>query len=269
MNKLIQIKTKLAKKELVIGSHVGLDSCFVTELIAGVGFDFVWIDGEHGALDNLNYQYHLLACRAAGAAGFVRIPWNEIHYAKKALDMGADGIVFPMICTAEEAKRAVSYCTYPTKGIRGFGARRANNYGLDDRAAYIREAGERIWKIIQIEHIEGFRNLESILDVEGVDTVVIGPNDFSCSLGYVGNPYGQKETLEYFEKAAKIVKKTGVPFGVSVGFDKTAVNFWLDLGVDWIGVGMDIHYISVSAKQALSDTINIAKQTGYTWNYRS
>jgi 2-dehydro-3-deoxyglucarate aldolase/4-hydroxy-2-oxoheptanedioate aldolase len=182
--------------------------------------------------------------------------------------MGADGIVFPMICTAEEARRAVSYCVYPTRGIRGFGTRRANNYGLDDRAAYIREADNRIWKIIQIEHIAGFKNLESILDVEGVDTIVIGPNDFSCSLGCVGNPYGQKETLEYFEKTAKIVKNRDIPFGVSVGFDKNAVNFWLNLGVDWIGVGMDIHYISASAKQALSDTIDIAKQTGYTWNCR-
>lgn len=86
-----KITDKVAAGKLAIGSHVGFDSPFVTEMIAGCGFDFIWIDGEHSAIDRKDIQNHLMACRAAGAAGIVRVPWNDPVIIKAILDMGADG----------------------------------------------------------------------------------------------------------------------------------------------------------------------------------
>ena len=91
-----KITDKVAAGKLAIGSHVGFDSPFVTEMIAGCGFDFIWIDGEHSAIDRKDIQNHLMACRAAGAAGIVRVPWNDPVIIKAILDMGADGIVVPL-----------------------------------------------------------------------------------------------------------------------------------------------------------------------------
>ena len=88
-----KITDKVAAGKLAIGSHVGFDSPFVTEMIAGCGFDFIWIDGEHSAIDRKDIQNHLMACRAAGAAGIVRVPWNDPVIIKAILDMGADGSI--------------------------------------------------------------------------------------------------------------------------------------------------------------------------------
>ena len=125
-----KITDKVAAGKLAIGSHVGFDSPFVTEMIAGCGFDFIWIDGEHSAIDRKDIQNHLMACRAAGAAGIVRVPWNDPVIIKAILDMGADGIVVPMVCSLEEAKQAAAATHYPPDGIRGMGTRRAVNYGI-------------------------------------------------------------------------------------------------------------------------------------------
>lgn len=260
-----KFRKKIANHEIIIGSHVHFDSCFVTEMIGGAGFDFIWIDGEHAALDTLDIQRHVLACRAAGVASIVRVPGGKLYLSKHILDMGADGIVFPMICTKEQAQEAIGNCIYPPRGTRGFGTRRACNYGWDDKAEYNRKADDMIFKIVQIEHIEALNNLESILDVEGIDSIVIGPNDFATSMGYIGNPYGQKETRDCLEKIVKITKARNIPVGASIGVNETALNFWLDNGVDWIGVGTDMDYIRIQSKLVLDNTAKAAAERGKIW----
>lgn len=105
MYNLDKITSKLEAGELAVGSHVAFDSPFLTEMIAGAGFDFIWIDAEHGALDRRDIQTHLLACRAAGAAGLVRVPSKDPDGIKGVLDMGADGVIIPMVNTVEEARQ--------------------------------------------------------------------------------------------------------------------------------------------------------------------
>lgn len=266
MNGIANFRDKLGRHELLIGSHVHFESCFVTEMIGGAGFDFIWIDGEHASLDTLDIQRHVLACRAAGVASLVRVPGGKLYLSKHILDMGADGIIFPMICTKEEAQEAIGNCIYPPRGTRGFGTRRACNYGWDDKAEYLREADERVFKVVQIEHIVALQNLSSILDVEGIDSIVIGPNDFATSMGYIGNPYGQKETRSCLEEIVRITKERGIPVGASIGVNETALNFWLDQGVDWIGVGTDMDYIRSGAKHALDLTAEMAAERGLVWN---
>ncbi len=148
-----KITDKVAAGKLALGSHVGFDSPFFTEMIAGCGFDFIWIDGEHCAIDRKDIQTHLLACRAAGAAGIVRVPWNDPVMIKAILDMGADGIVVPMICSLKEAEQAAAATHYPPRGIRGMGTRRAINYGLWDKTDYVANMDRYVLTILQIEQL--------------------------------------------------------------------------------------------------------------------
>ena len=177
-----KITDKVAAGKLALGSHVGFDSPFVTEMIAGCGFDFIWIDGEHSAIDRKDIQNHLMACRAAGAAGIVRVPWNDPVIIKAILDMGADGIVVPMVCSLEEAKQAAAATHYPPAGIRGMGTRRAVNYGIWDKNEYVADTDKYILTIVQIEHIDVVKDLPEIAKLPGISGFVVGPNDFTMSM---------------------------------------------------------------------------------------
>lgn len=254
---LNRIKEKLAQKEMVIGTHVGFrEHCF-TELFGDIGFDFVWIDAEHGPLDRSDILNHIIAARASGAVSIVRVPWNDPVYVKNILDMGVDGIVFPMIRTAEEAKLAVASCTYPLDGIRGAGPRRANRYGLGDKNWYNKNADQTIWKIMQVEHIDNVQTLDEILSVEGVDTFVVGPNDFASSMGKLGQ-VRDPEVLAAYDKIGEIARKHAKPWGVSMGFDEKTMQEWIARGASWFGLGFEFQYVLTAAQNTLNKAKSIA-----------
>ncbi len=255
---LARIKEKFANKEMVIGSHVGFREACFTELLGDVGFDFIWIDAEHGPLDRSEILDHIIAARAAGAASVVRVPWNDPVIVKNILDMGVDGIVFPMIRNAEEAKLAVASCVYPLAGIRGAGPRRANRYGLGDKKAYNEKAHESIWKIMQIEHIDNATTLDDILAIDGVDAIVVGPNDFASSMGKLGK-VRDTDVLAAYDKIGEIARKHGKAFGVSTGFDEKTVNEWLDRGINWMSLGFDFQYVLSAAQGTLEGAKGVLK----------
>ena len=241
---------------MVLGSHIGFDSPFVTEMLAGCGFDFIWIDAEHGALDKKDIQLHLMACRAGGVAGIVRVPWNDFVFIKGILDMGADGIIVPMIRSAKEAEQAVAATTYPPEGIRGMGVRRAVNYGLDNVDDYIVNARQKIWTIIQIEHIDIVKDLDIIAQMPGVSGFVVGPKDFSMSMVKNGRPCtpNDPEVKEQFDKVGAVLSKYGKPFGVSGAYSEAFVKEWVKRGVNFISMNFDFHYITQGAKAVIKGT---------------
>lgn len=249
---LEKVKNKLRNNELVIGSHVGFgESCF-SEMLGEVGYDYIWIDAEHSPLTLKDIQLHILAVKAAGRASFVRIPWNNHVLAKPVLDMGPDGIIFPMIRTKEEAEKAIASCLYPPEGIRGIGTRRANNYGLNDRQAYFKNYKEELFKIIQIEDINGFKNMEAILTVPHIDMIVVGPNDLAASLGKP-NQTNDKEVIEILNKIAEKVKSANIPLAVSMGYDLKVIKEWMSRQIDCISVGFDFGFMAKAAKETYDD----------------
>jgi 2-keto-3-deoxy-L-rhamnonate aldolase RhmA len=250
MSSLKEIRAKVAARELVIGTHVSLLDPSVTELLACTGFDFLWIDTEHSAIDRGALQQHLIAAQAGGAAAFVRIPWNDPVLAKPVLEMGPAGIVFPMIRTAAEARAAVSACLYPPAGQRGFGPRRAVRYGMIPTEQYIRESAQSFWRIMQIECVDAVENLDEILGVEGVDAIVVGPNDLSGSVGLLGQTQ-HPDVVRLCDRIAETALRRKVPFGVSMGDDPPVVQRWIDRGVDWIALGSDTGSLLAGGRQAL------------------
>ena len=238
------------KNELIVGTHVNLADLSISEQMGMLGFEFVWIEGEHSHLDKQTILSHIIACSAGNTASFVRIPWNDPVLAKPVLEMGPDGIVFPFIRTAAEAKAAVAACVYPPRGERGYGPKRAVRYGTQKADEYIAGAEKSILKIMQIEHIDAVKNLAEIIKVEGVDTIVVGPNDLSGSVGLLGQTR-HPQVMALCDQIAEICKTAGMPFGISMSYDKDNIADWIKRGVSWMAAGNDISYIAKAGLEAI------------------
>lgn len=253
MYQLSKLTDKLHAGNTAIGSHVAFDSPFVTEMIAGAGFDYIWIDAEHGAYSRSDIQLHLLACRAAGAVSFVRVPNKDPDFIKSVLDMGADGIIVPMVNTAEDARKAAASTHYPPAGIRGMGLRRACNYGIWDKDEYIGNTNKFVWTVVQIEHIDAMRELEEMVRVPGIDAFIVGPNDFSMSMwtGEWRYTPQDEEVQARFDEIAATVCRSGKYLGVSGFCTEPFISQWVKRGASLISLNFDFQYVVSGAKNAL------------------
>jgi len=247
------MKDMIKRGETPVGICVSFCDCSITELLADCGFDFLWIDNEHASLHRENTLHHIMAARGTRTAVFVRVPTVDPVLVKPILEMGVEGIIFPFVKTAEEAELAVSSCTYPPKGIRGYGPRRAVKYGAIDTLDYIKEVPDNVWKIMQIEHFEAVNNLDSILSVEGVDAIIVGPSDLSGSVGLLGQP-GHPDVMRLMDKIGEIAARHKKPFGVSIGYNETAIKQWIERGINWIQVESDVSLLYRGGITVLKDT---------------
>ena len=241
-------KEKLKAGKHLIGFEVDLADPCIAEMVGGLGFDYLWIDTEHEAMDYETVLMQIIACKAAGAASVVRIPFNESYLAKRVLEMGPDGIIFPMINSAEEAKAAMEACIYPPNGKRGFGPRRACRYGAEDLGLYIEEASDRMARFIQIENVEAVNDIDRILRVPYIDGIIVGPCDLSGSIGHL-NELFHPEVLKLIDIVISKCKDVGMPVGVAVGAnDEKSLQFWFDRGFQFISAGSDINAIVSTAQ---------------------
>lgn len=237
-------KKKLLAGQRLIGYEVDLCDPCISEMVGQAGFDYIWIDTEHSAMDYHTVLMHIIATKAGGSASMVRVPWNEPYLAKRVLEMGPDAIIFPMVNSAEEAKLAMDACMYPPKGTRGFGPRRACQYCAEDLFEYIEDAPDRLTRIIQIEHVDGVKNLDEILKVPYLDAIIVGPCDLSGSIGHLNDIF-HPEVLAYIDECIAKCKAAGMPIGVAVGANTEAdVKYWLDRGFQFISAGSDMSAIS-------------------------
>ena len=233
----------------LIGFEVDLCDPCISEMVGQFGFDYLWIDTEHEAMDYQTVLAHIIAARAAGTASVVRIPWNEPYLAKRILEMGPDGIIFPQISSAAELKKAMDACMYPPYGTRGFGPRRACGYGSEDLFDYIREAPDRTCRFAQIEHVDAVNNLDQMLEVEFVDGFILGPCDLSGSIGHLNDIYCS-ECIELVDTVIEKCKKAGKSVGVAIGATaETDLKFWYDKGIQFISAGSDIGAIVGKARE--------------------
>lgn len=257
-------KDKLRQGNALFGTHICNDDMHNAEVIARCGFDYLWIDMEHTEIGKRELYDILTGCRAACSqtAAFVRVPKLDPDIVKPVLDMGADGIIFPMIRTREDVDLAVASCYYPPRGIRGFSPRGAVHYGLDDMKEYIETSGDRIWKLIQIETAEAYANLDSILGNPDVDVFIIGPADSSGAFGHLPD-YRHPEVLSHIREAVGKIKAAGRYAAVSVGtYDYDTAKFWLDMGVDMISMGTEFGFIIDGCRTALDNMKSASGRKG-------
>ncbi len=188
---------------------LAIPSVLSAEAMASVGFDSLTVDLQHGTADYSEMLGMLPIIQRSGAAPLVRVPWNDPAQVMRALDAGALGIICPMIEGPEDTARFVSYCRYPPAGIRSFGPVRAKIAWGDDYGAV---ANDQILPIAMIETRSAFDQLDSILDVEGLGGLYIGPADLSAALGHEpGFDRREPEMMAAIEHILVSARARGVP----------------------------------------------------------
>ena len=208
------LKEKLKNNELTIGSWIMIGHPISIEVMALAGFEWLVIDMEHTAIDINTAQNLITTIQANGIKALVRVSKNEEVIIKQVLDMGADGIIVPMVNSREDAIKAVEFAKYPPIGKRGVGLYRASKYGVKFEE-YKKWVEEELVIIAQIEHIDGVNNIDEILQVEGIDGTIIGPYDLSGSMGYPGE-FERNDVKEAVQKVLDKCKEYNVPSGFHV-----------------------------------------------------
>jgi 2-dehydro-3-deoxyglucarate aldolase len=232
-----QLKTKIASGEAVFGTFIGLTDPVMARIFAQVGFDFLLIDTEHNMYNPETLQQVLLMFEGTDTCPIVRVPWYEPVWTKWALDCGAEGILFPYVTSAEDARRVVANCKYPPQGMRGFFPRAASNFllDLDD---YMAGINERILVWTQIEHMSAIKNLEEILAVPGIDAMFIGPADLSISMGKLSQ-YEDPAYLKAIKHVFESAKKAQVPVAYHMYDDSPEFVKQIVGGVQIFSYGFD------------------------------
>ena len=246
-------KQRLKAGEFIHGGHVLLQNSAMAEAMAHFGYEYLWVDGEHGAYDKAEIFAHVTAINGAGAGAFVRAAVNDPAIIKPILEMGPNGIIVPMVNSADEAAAFIATCTYPPKGIRGFGPRRAIRYGAISTQEYLETVDDSLVKIIQIEHIMAVEKIDSILEVPGIDSIAIGPFDLSGSMGILGqllHPDMQAACKRIVERC----KAHHIPCGPSLGIgNQELLRFWLDLKTDFIFYGDDLGFVKKGIEASFTE----------------
>ena len=245
------LKNKLLSDENLFGTNVLLPEAATCELMGKAGCDFVWIDMEHGAIDYKDAYYQVIAAHAGNAAAIIRVTGNDPDIMKKVLDMGADGVIFPMVRSAQEARTVIQSCLYPPKGFRGFNPYAAADYSMEKHPQYCAESADSVLRIVMMEHIDAYRELDAILEIEGLDGLMLGPSDLSGSL----NKLLKREDPEVTAIITDTVKRAraaGKFVGIALGFNTPAetMRYWMDMGVHMISFGqdVDIMYLAITSK---------------------
>ncbi len=235
-------------RQLLAGTFVNVGSATAVEITAGVGFDWILIDLEHGSGSLADLRSMLLACRGSSAAPVVRIRSVDPDTVKFVMDSGAAGIMFPFVSSVEEARRAVASIKYPPLGMRGVaGVIRATDYGRRWKR-YFSEANEKSLVVVQIETREAVAAADEIAAVEGVDVLFVGPLDLSVSLGYPGE-YDRPESIEAYQKVIAACERHGKTAGILSR--PNLVEQQKKLGFRFVALGSDSGAILAGMQQYL------------------
>jgi 2-dehydro-3-deoxyglucarate aldolase/4-hydroxy-2-oxoheptanedioate aldolase len=249
-------RDKLRRGRLCLGTVITFTDPTVTEALSQL-LDFVWIDMEHNALGLETVQAHIMATKGSESTPLVRVPWNDPVLIKPVLDIGAAGVIVPFVRTADEARRAVAACLYPPEGIRGFGPRRPSRYGQLGGPEFCRAANARILPIVQIEHIDAVTNIDAILAVPGLASIVFGPNDLAGSMGWMGQPR-HPDVLGAIDGVIAKAQKAGIPIGIGAGDDPDILHDWVARGIQWLTMGGDCSLLLRAATHVAASVLERA-----------
>ncbi|MCG8491167.1 MAG: aldolase/citrate lyase family protein [Sneathiellales bacterium] len=256
MSSIGKLKSSLKEGKKCAASWLFTESVDMAEILGSTGFEAIMIDHEHGSgnlLAAINQHRAIRSC--SDTSVLMRIPSNDPVAVKRALDAGMEGIMFPAVNSAEEAKMAVEACRYPPRGTRGvgLGAARAALYGRET-ADYLKTFEDNMMIICQIETKEAVGKIEEIASVDGVDMLFIGPYDLSGSIGKPGH-FEDPEVKALFEEARDRIKASGKWLGcISSGIERS--NEMFDEGFDFLLCASETALVS-SAAENLLDQLKI------------
>lgn len=210
---MASLKHRLHATEDRFAIHVvTIPSPVVTQAMAAAGADGVIIDMEHGAVDYGTAHAMIAATAGTGCAPLVRVAQNDPTQVKRALDLGAEGICFPLIRTAEDARRAVASMRYPPVGNRGFGAFIAQSYWQSDLQSFRNDTEDQLITMLLIETRDAVENIEDICTVDGIDILVVALFDLTTDLGVMGQ-FDHPDVRAAMQKIETAARKHAIPLG--------------------------------------------------------
>lgn len=253
-------KQALAQGQVQIGLWAALASSYSAELIAGVGYDWLLLDGEHAPNDLRSLLAQLQAVASAQQAfgdarshPVVRVPLGTgeagTAIIKQVLDLGAQTLLVPMVDTPEQAAQVVAATRYAPAGVRGMGSALARASRWQAYPNYVHEANEQVCVLLQAETVTAMRHLDAIAATPGVDGVFIGPADLSASMGYPGNA-GHPDVQAVIADAIARILRAGKAPGI-LATSETQARQWLAAGARFVAVGADTLLLDGAARQLL------------------
>lgn len=265
-------KQALQNQQVQIGLWVDLADGLCAELVAGIGYDWLLLDGEHGPSDLRTMLAQLQGVTSARGTfpglnthPIARVPVGDAALIKQFLDIGAQTLLVPMVDTAEQAEQLVQAMRYPPQGIRGMGSAVARSSRWQSFPNYIHEANEQVCLLVQVESVEALRNLDAIAATPGVDGVFIGPADLSASMGFPGHP-GHPEVQAAMMEAIARIRKAGKAPGI-LSLTEPDARQWLDAGALFVAVGVDTMLLTQAARQLLAQFKSPAAQAAQGGSY--
>ena len=242
-------RQRLSSGETLLGTMVTLTAPSVAEILADVGFDWLFVDAEHGPFDTgdllatLQAVGHRIPC-------IVRVPSADEAAIKRTLDLGAVGIIVPQVNSAEQAADVVRWARYAPLGARGVGLARAHGYGYGF-SEYMETANDRVTVVVQAEHRDAVENIDSIVQVEGIDVMLIGPYDLSASYNKMGQ-LDDPEVTGAIDRVTKACQAAKIPLGI-FGVTSDAVRPYMEKGYTFIVGSTDTLFIVDAGKRMLED----------------
>lgn len=250
--KSMTFKTKLAEQDLRLTAHVcTIPSATVTQALASGGSDAVIIDMEHGAIDYAAAHAMIAATAGTSCAPLVRVTENDSAQVKRVLDLGAEGVVFPMIGNKSDAERAVASLRYPPHGTRGFGPFLAHSRWGTSLLEYREAVDDKIVCCFLVETREAIDNIEEICAVPGIDAIIPAQFDLSTDLGISGQ-FDHPDFQKAISKVENAANAAQIPLG-NVGLAKSQADALFAKGYRIIA-GFDILWLKAAAVETQSWT---------------
>lgn len=238
----MQLKSKLARNALTIGSWVTLGHPAIAEIMGAAGFDWLVLDMEHSVLELSEVQMLIQVLDGQQCPAIVRLTSNHPDQIKRVMDAGAAGVMVPMVKTSADAEAAVQAVYYPPRGQRGVGLARAQGYGARFQQ-YRRWLEDNAVIVVMIEHIDAVNAIDSILSVPGIDAYIIGPYDLSASMGRPGE-LDYPEVQSAIEQVREAGRRLGKPGGIHVVEpDPDELRRNIEAGFNFLGYGLDIRIL--------------------------
>ncbi len=244
----MNFRNRIRSGENLFGTIVTIPSAEIAEILIGAGYDWFFVDLEHSSMSAREAQL-LLQVSSGKVPCLIRTENHHELAIRKALDVGADGIIVPQVNSAEMAQHIVAVAKYPPAGTRGAGLGRAQGYGFSFKD-YIETANESLAVVVQIEHIQGVQNVDRILEVPGIDAVFIGPYDLSGSMGKLGQ-IDDNEVQQAIDTVIGSAKRRNLPVGIFCASAATVAPY-IEKGVSLIAVGTDALMLGSAARKEVA-----------------
>ena len=249
-----RFKAALAQGQAQIGLWLALADAYTAEIVAGTGYDWLLVDGEHAPNDLRSILHQLQAIASATSAlapgatpphAIARVPVGDTALIKQYLDIGAQTLLVPMVDTAQQAEALVRATRYAPEGVRGMGSALARSSRWQAYPQYVHEANQQVCLLVQTETVEAMRNLDAIAATPGVDGVFIGPADLSASMGHPGNPGHPDVQAAILDGIARILRAGKAP-GI-LATSEAQARHWLAAGALFVAVGVDTMLLASAA----------------------